>query len=95
MEEWVLNLNPDDLCLDEKNVELLGILGLDKYMEFVRAYGGTRIYVNKFSEVIKKARDKNICKEYNGYNLRQLSIKYNLATDSIRRLINENEQEKK
>lgn len=86
MEEWVKELNIDDLELDEKNKEMLAVLGVEKYLEFVKLYGGTRVYINMYDEVIKNARDKRIKKEYNRYNTRYLANKYNLTEERIRQI---------
>lgn len=86
MKDWIKELNTDDLELDEKNKELLSVLGIEKYLEFVKIYGGTRFYVNMYDEVLKNARDKKIKREYNRYNTRYLAAKYNLSEERIRQI---------
>lgn len=86
MENWIKEIKVDDLELDEKNKELIEVLGIEKYLEFVKIYGGTRFYVNMYDEIIKNARDKRIRKEYNRYNTRYLANKYNLTEERIRQI---------
>lgn len=86
MEKWIKEISTDELELDEKNRELLSILGIEKYLDFVRMYEGTRIYINMYDEIIKKARDNRIKKEYNRRNIRELAVKYNLTDERIRQI---------
>lgn len=87
MDEWIKDISMDELELDEKNKKLLEILGVEKYLEFVKEYGGSRIYINMFDEVIKNARDNRIKEEYNRYNIRELAIKYNLTDERVRQVV--------
>lgn len=85
MEDWMKEININDL--DEKNKEIAEIIGIDNFIKLSDAYGGTRIYVNKLDEVTKNIRDRKIKQEYNRYNINKLAKKYNLADESIRRIL--------
>jgi Mor family transcriptional regulator len=79
--------------LDDKSKEIAELIGLDKFLKLSEVYGGTRIYLNKMSEVIKSVRDKRIKKEYNRYNLKALAVKYDLTEERIKQIVREKNHE--
>lgn len=89
LEKWIKELTIDDLNLDEKNKELCETLGLELYFKFIQQYGGCRLYVNMYDEVLKNARNKKIRQEYNRYNVRQLANKYSLTEERIKQIVSD------
>ncbi len=87
MNDWIKEIKINDL--DVKNKELAEIIGIENLIKLSEYYGGTRIYVNKLEEVLKPIRDKKIMDEYNRYNVKDLAKKYNLAEESVRRIVRE------
>lgn len=87
MENWIKEITINDLDLDEKNKELCETLGINMYLKFVKQYGGSRLYINMYDEILKNARDKMIRQEYNRYNLRELSKKYELSEERIKQIV--------
>lgn len=87
MNDWIKEIKINDL--DVKNKELAEIIGIENLIKLSEYYGGTRIYVNKLEEVLKPIRDKKIMNEYNRYNVKDLAKKYNLAEESVRRIVRE------
>jgi Mor family transcriptional regulator len=85
MEDWTKEIKIDDL--DEKNREIAELIGIDNFLKLIEFYGGTRIYFNKLDEVTKTIRDRKIKREYNRYNIGALAKKYNLAYESVRRIL--------
>lgn len=85
MENWMKEIKLDDL--DEKNREIAEIIGIDNFLKISELYGGTRVYFNKLDEVTKTIRDRKIKQEYNRYNIGTLAKKYNLAYESVRRIL--------
>lgn len=65
-------------------VELIGIENVVKLSKFS---GGDEIYFPKTEAIIREARNRRILEEYNGYNERELAVKYGLTTDSIRKIL--------
>ena len=51
---------------EQKNLAI--IIGIDAYINLVKNYGGTNIYILKSDSLIKDIRDKKIRSEFNGYN---------------------------
>lgn len=87
MENWIREIELDDL--DEKNKEIAEIIGIGNLLKLAKAYGGESLYINKFDEIIKTRRDKNIKTEYNRYNIKKLAIKYNLTEKRIKQIVSE------
>lgn len=87
MIEWEKEIGLDDL--DEKNRELAEAIGVEALIKLSKAYGGESIYINKFDELIKARRDKNIMQEYNRYNVKKLALKYNLTEKRIGQIVKE------
>lgn len=83
-----MKLKAEDICYE---LEILfNIVGEEKYLEIARMYGGTSIYIPKYSSVIRNNRNREIAKRYNGINARQLSREYGLTADRIRKIADEN-----
>ena len=70
---------------EQKNLAI--IIGIDAYINLVKNYGGTNIYILKSDSLIKDIMDKKIRSEFNGYNYRYLANKYNLTDRAIREIV--------
>ena len=66
--------------------EIAEIIGVDKYIELTKTYGGDNIYIQKYSEVLKIQRNAEIRAKFNGYNADELADEYNLTERYIRML---------
>lgn len=73
--------------LNEEQRQLAELIGLEGYRALVRAYGGTTIYVSKASTLTIADRNDRIREEYNGYNMPELAIKWDLSISSIRDIV--------
>lgn len=78
-------LTLDDL--DETQRELAETIGLDAYKALVTAYAGESINIRMPERLTIKVRNEQICREYNGYNIRYLAKKYKLHENSLRRIL--------
>ena len=78
-----MDIRLDDLTGNQR--EIAELIGLDNYIKLSKRYGGdSSIYIQKYSEIVKAARNREIRKKYNGYNVRQLARMYNLSEQHIR-----------
>lgn len=66
--------------------EIAEIIGVEKYIELTKTYGGDNIYIQKYSEVLKIQRNAEIRSKFNGYNANELANEYNLTERYIRML---------
>lgn len=81
MDKWMEDI-PAEL-LPEQYRPLAELLGVQKLLRLADRYGGAKMYIPKVDTLIKKALHQRIREEYNGYNIKQLMRKYNLAIRSI------------
>lgn len=90
--ELIAEMTYDDLppyCL-----EAAKLLGVEAFINLSDQLGGTSFYVPKFENVIAKARDRIIIKQFNGGNYKELAIKYNLTEVWVRNIINQDRLDK-
>ena len=88
-----MDIRLDDLTGNQR--EIAELIGLDNYIKLSKCYGGdSSLYIQKYSEIVKNARNREIRKKYNGYNIRQLARMYNLSEQHIRQICScQNEDE--
>ena len=85
MNEYLESLALDDLSGEQ--YDLAECIGLEAYKKLVYNYGGLSIYIYKLDTLFKSKRDKEIMKEFNGGNYRELALKYSLAENTIRQIV--------
>ena len=67
---------------------MIDIIGMDKFMEISKLYGGSNVYIPIYSKVIMGDRNRNIILEYNsGKTVDSLRLKYNLTKQQIKLII--------
>lgn len=88
MEIWSKNLKPEEL--PEPYKEMAKNIGIENTLKLVDLYQGAAIYFPKIEKVLIKIRDKNIRKEFNGGNYKELAIKYGLTERWIREIVSSN-----
>ena len=70
--------------LAESQREIAELIGLDNYIKMSKRFGGiNNLYIQKYSEIFKEARNREIKSKYNGYNIRWLAKTYNLSEQSV------------
>lgn len=83
-----MDIRLDDLTGNQR--EIAELIGLDNYIKLSRLYGGdSSLYIQKYTEITKAARNREIVKKYNGYNVSQLAKMYDLSERQIRSIISE------
>lgn len=66
---------------------MVEVIGIEKFLEISKLYGGINIYIPIYSSLIREARNRAIIEKYNGVNVNELAIKYGISVVSIRRII--------
>ncbi|WP_455542917.1 Mor transcription activator family protein [Intestinibacter sp.] len=75
---------------------LFDIVGEESFKKIVEYYGGSQIYIPKKECFERFERNKMIYKDAcNGYTTRALSVKWQLSTSFIRRIVRNWEEDKK
>lgn len=65
---------------------MAALIGTDAFLKLCRLCGGTAMYLPMADSVIRKARNRLVLGEYNGYNARELSRKYGVTERHIRNI---------
>ena len=74
-----------------EHLELLyEIVGDEKYLEIVRMYGGSNLYIPTYKATIRNSRNREIRQRYNGVNGSQLAFEYGMSVNKLRNIIKEN-----
>lgn len=63
-------------------------LGIEKVKWLFEEFGGTSVYFPTEKMIYKEARDREIIANYNGFNHKELAIKYNMSESYVRAIIN-------
>ena len=63
-------------------------LGIERAKLLFKEFGGTYVYFPTEKMIYKGVRDREIMAEYNGFNHKELAIKYNMSESYIRSIIN-------
>ena len=63
-------------------------IGLDKAKMLFEEFGGTSVYFPTEKMIYKDARDREIISQFNGFNHKELAVKYNMSESYVRSIIN-------
>lgn len=77
---------PENLC------QLYDIVGEKLFTEIVEVHGGELLYIPRRETMERKHRQEAIRKEYNGYNVSQLALKYGYSERHIRTILSLNKK---
>ena len=70
--------------------EVAELIGLEAYMKLVREYGGgAKMYIPTLKSFRIIVRNRKICNEYDGRNLKSLAKKYGITTITTRKILRE------
>lgn len=67
--------------------EIAQAIGIKAYIELVKLYGGSNIYIAKMDKLLCIKRDAEIVRKFNGNNYAQLAKQYGLSERAIRTII--------
>lgn len=84
-----MNIKIDLDDLQEQHKEYALVIGIDNLIKLSENFGGTQIYIPKKEELIKLKKYKAISEEFNGYNIKELTKKYDVSESTVYRIIKE------
>lgn len=89
MEErnWITELDIKEL--PEPYATIAQKIGIENAFKLAQMYQGMALYLPKLDDTMARIRDKKIKAQFNGYNYKQLAIKYNLTERWIREIVKE------
>ena len=73
--------------IPESMVNMVDIVGIRKFLEITKIYGGSSVYIPLYKSIIRPARDREIIKKYNGFNEKQLAKMYKISVYNVKRII--------
>lgn len=65
-------------------------VGMDITKMLFKEFGGTSVYFPTEKMIYKEARDREIIKEFNGFNVKELASKYRMSESYVRAIIRKN-----
>ena len=80
-ERMLKEMTPDDLA--EKHQLLAQAVGMDGLRNLIRNFGGGQIYIPKTADLLREMKTKAILKEFDGFNRKQLAIKYDVSESFV------------
>lgn len=83
--ELIQELDPEQLS--ESQQFLYYELGEEKFIDLCKKVGGNNLYIPRFSEIVKKPIYDRIIKEFDGSNLKKLTIKYEISKSTVYNLV--------
>ena len=75
--------------MTEEQKMLIDTIGADCFMDLVRVYGGSYVYIPKNDNIVRSIRNRNIRNDFNGHNFKELAAKHGLTVARIRSIIKE------
>jgi Mor family transcriptional regulator len=83
--DWVIDLSPADL--PEPLCKIANLIGVRNAVILSQNYGGITFYLPKTDAALRMFRDKRIKAEFNGYNYKELAIKYGITEMWVRNIV--------
>lgn len=66
---------------------LYEIVGEEKYLEIVKMYGGTSLYIPTYKATIRNSRNREIIKKYNWINAPSLAMQYGISINNLKNIV--------
>ena len=83
-----MNLKISDLPPQFENIAME--IGIDKVKALFKEFGGTSVYFPTEKMLYKDARDREIIKNFNGGNIKELACRYKMSESYVRSIIRKN-----
>lgn len=83
----VENLTMDDL--QEQHKVYAEVIGVENVIKLSETFGGSSFYIPKKQELVKNRIFRAISEEYDGTNIRELCMKYDVAESTVYKVVRE------
>ncbi len=80
-------LTVDDL--QEQHKAYARIIGIENMVKLSEIFGGSSFYIPKKQELVKNRVFRAISEEYDGTNIRELCMKYDVAESTVYKVVKE------
>lgn len=94
----MIHINAEGLQIEDlpqAYQDVARLFGIEMALAFSKHFGGLNIYFPQIENLMRKKRDENICREFDGSNYRELARKYKLSDIHIRKIVNKARKDKK
>ena len=88
--EWMNQVGPQDL--PEVYQEMAEVIGVEATVHLARIYAGTSVYFPKLERALLTLRNRAICREFNGANVKLLARRWGLSARHVRHIVNPREK---
>ena len=75
--------------LQEQHREIAESVGMDCFLELVKTFGGSAIYIPQMREVTKMRVYRKIAEEFDGTNIKALASKYEVSESTVYNVVRE------
>ncbi|MBU0994677.1 MAG: Mor transcription activator family protein [Proteobacteria bacterium] len=80
-----LELKPEDIPREYEDI--MAAIGFENMVELIKLRTGEQIYLPKIDRILIPARYRQIKKEFNGGNYRELGRKFNISIKHVRDIL--------
>lgn len=91
MEDWIDNVIVDDIPSQYQYIA--EVIGIKNFIRLTELLGGATWYIPQKNSILTEIRNKQLKKEYNGYNIKQLVSKYKISERQIYTIVGENKMQ--
>lgn len=84
-DELIKMVNVSDI--PETHQPVVSLIGLDNFLKLCRYAMGDELYFPMQESILRNTRKRLILQEYNGYNLSELSAKYDITKARIKGIL--------
>lgn len=74
--------------LDNKQKEIVDLIGIDAYIILVKEFGGEFLYIVKAETIAVDYRNKRIIELFDGSNYKALAKQFDLTERYVRKIVN-------
>ncbi len=75
--------------LQEQHKLIAESIGMESFLNLVRAFGGSAIYIPQMKEVTKMRTYRKISEEFDGTNIKVLANKYGVSESTVYNIVRE------
>lgn len=66
---------------------LVDIMGIEAFIELIKQYGGSSLYIPNENSVLKPIRNRLIRENFNGHNYKKLAKEFKISEMQVRNII--------
>ena len=67
--------------------DLVNIMGIEAFIQLIKLYGGSSIYIPNENSILKPIRNRLIRQHFDGHNYKQLAKEFKISEMQVRNII--------